>query len=386
MLRPMRSTNPGGVMQTKRNIAARAGRWSAKHRKIAIFGWLAFVLTAFAIGGALGTKNIPMSKAGTGESGQANRVLSDSYKVNKEERVLVQSRSGSVSDPEFVAGVRDTVHRLRASGSAMQIRSPYSKAGQELVSKDGRSALITLQVKGSATDADFNHSEKVDPILTATAAAQRAHPSLRIGAFGDYSKMKAFDKAFADDLSKAGGLSVPATLIIMIIAFGALAAAGIPVLLALTGGMATTGLVAALSQVFPLDPAINEVLLLVGMAVGVDYSLFSLRREREERVAGKDAEAALEAAAATSGRTVLISGLTVIVAMAGMYFTGDPTFSSFATGTILVVAVALLGSLTVLPALLSKLGDKAMKGRVPILGRRREQLGPSRLWSAILNP
>jgi uncharacterized membrane protein YdfJ with MMPL/SSD domain len=83
---------------------------------------------------------------------------------------------------------------------------------------------------------------------------------------------------------------------------------------------------------------------------------------------------------------VLISGLTVIVAMAGMYFTGDPTFSSFATGTILVVAVALLGSLTVLPALLSKLGDKAMKGRVPILGRRGEQVGPSRLWSALLNP
>jgi len=373
-------------MQTKRNIAARAGRWSAKHRKIAIFGWLAFVLTAFAIGGALGTKNIPMSKAGTGESGHANRVLSDSYRVNKEERVLVQSRSGSVNDPEFVAGVRDTVHRLRASGSAVQIRSPYSKSGQELVTKDGRSALITLQVKGSATDADFNHSEKVDPILKATAAAQQAHPSLRIGAFGDYSKMKAFDKAFADDLAKAGGLSVPATLIIMIIAFGALAAAGIPVLLALTGVMATTGLVAALSQFFPVDPAINEVILLVGMAVGVDYSLFYLRREREERAAGKDAEAALEAAAATSGRTVLISGLTVIVAMAGMYFTGDPTFSSFATGTILVVAVALLGSLTVLPALLSKLGDKAMKGRVPILGRRGEQVGPSRLWSAILNP
>jgi len=327
-----------------------------------------------------------MSKSGTGESGAANRVLSDSYRVNKEERVLNQSRSGSAKDAAFSAGVKDTVHRLRASGSAVNVRSPYSKDGSRLLSKDGRSALITLQVKGSASDADFEHSEKVDPILKATAAAQRANPSLQIGTVGDYSKMKAFDKAFANDLSKAGGLSLPATLIIMIIAFGALAAAGIPVLLALTGVMATMGLVAGVSQFSPVDQAINEVILLVGMAVGVDYSLFSLRREREERAAGKGPEAALEAAATTSGRAVLVSGLTVITAMAGMYFTGDPTFSSFATGTIIVVAVAMLGSLTVLPALLSKFGDKVMRGRVPFLARHREQAGTSRMWSAILNP
>jgi uncharacterized membrane protein YdfJ with MMPL/SSD domain len=371
-------------MQSKRNIAARAGRWSAAHRKKAIFGWLAFVIVAFAIGGALGTKTISPGEAGPGESGRANTVLTDSYKQNKVERVLVQSRSGSIHDPEFAAGVRDVVHRLRASGSAVEIRSPYSKAGKDLVSKDGRSALVTLQVKGSAADTAWDHSDDVDPILTATAAAQRAHPSLRIEQFGDYSSIKAFDKLFADDFSKAAGLSLPITLAIMIVAFGALAAAGIPVLLALTGVMATVGLVAIPSQFSPVDPAINEVILLVGMAVGVDYALFYLRREREERAAGKDPDAALAAAAATSGRAVLVSGLTVMVAMAGMYFTGDPTFSSFATGTIIVVAVAMLGSLTVLPALLSKLGDKVMKGRVPIIGRR--QAGPSRMWSAILNP
>src|SRR5690242_8647770 len=175
----MQSTSPGGVMQPKRNIAARAGRWSAKHRKIAIIGWLAFVLVAFAIGNAAGTKTIPSSKSGTGESGRANRVMSDAYRVDKEERVLVQSRTGSAHDPAFAAGVRDVVHRLRATGSAVNIRSPYTKGGQELISKDGRSALVILQVKNSAGDADLNHPEKVDPLLKATAAAQRAHPSLR---------------------------------------------------------------------------------------------------------------------------------------------------------------------------------------------------------------
>jgi RND superfamily putative drug exporter len=373
-------------MQNKRNIAARAGRWSAQHRKTAIFGWLAFVAVAFAIGGGLGTKTISPDEGGPGEAGRANSVLTDAYKQNKVERVLVQSRSGSVRDPEFASGVRDVVHRLRASGSAVRVRSPYSKAGSDLVSKDGRSALVTLQVKGSASDTAWDRADDVDPILKATAAAQRAHPQLRIEQFGDYSSSKAFDKIFADEFAKATGLSLPITLVIMIVAFGALTAAGIPVLLALTGVMATVGLVAIPSQFAPVDQAINEVILLVGMAVGVDYSLFYLRREREERASGKDPDSALAAAAATSGRAVLVSGLTVMTAMAGMYLTGDPTFSSFATGTIIVVAVAMLASVTVLPALLSKFGDGVMKGRVPILGRRRERVGPSRMWSAILNP
>src|SRR5262245_51827261 len=105
----MQSTSPGGAMQTKRNIAARAGRWSAQHRKAAIFGWLAFVFAALAIGGSLGTKTLTPNEAGPGESGRANAVLADSYKQNKSERVLVQSRSGSAKDAEFQAGVRDVV-------------------------------------------------------------------------------------------------------------------------------------------------------------------------------------------------------------------------------------------------------------------------------------
>ena len=166
-------------------------------------------------------------------------------------------------------------------------------------------------------------------------------------------------------------------------AFGALAAAGVPVLLAFTGVMATLGLVAVASRIAPVDAAVAEVVLLVGMAVGVDYALFYLRREREERAAGRSPQAALEAAAATSGRSVLVSGLTVMAAMAGMYLTGHPTFSSFATGTIMVVAVAVIGSLTVLPAMLSALGDRVMKGRLPLIGRRRGSGGG--IWSAILD-
>ena len=145
------------------------------------------------------------------------------------------------------------------------------------------------------------------------------------------------------------------------------------------------GLLALPSQLIPLDADIGVIVLLIGLAVGVDYSLFYLKREREERAAGRSERAALEAAAATSGRSVLISGLTVMVAMAGMLFTGDKTFMGFGVATMIVVAIAVLGSLTVLPALLAALGDKVDKLRVPFLHRLRRADGGGRIWSAILD-
>ena len=162
-------------------------------------------------------------------------------------------------------------------------------------------------------------------------------------------------------------------------------AAGIPLLLAITGVVATMGLVGPLSQIAPVDESINEVILLIGLAVGVDYALFYLRRVREERAAGRSNAAAIEAAAATSGRAVLISGITVMIAMAGMYFGGASTFISFATGTIAVVAVAMIGSLTVLPAVLSLCGDRVDKGRIPGLAGLKRRMASFGLWSRVVD-
>ena len=368
-------------MKAKRTIAARAGRWSAQHRKKAIFGWLAFVIIAFAIGGAIGTKQLGNTQTSRiGESGRADAVLRDTFKRNYSEQVLVQARTG-VAAVDVRSGVRDVVKRIRATGNATNIRSPYARGNHGQLSKDGRSAIVSFEVKGTKNDTQYENIDKVDPLLKATASAQQAHRSLRIEQFGDASVQKAAQKSIQDDLSKVTSLSLPITLAILVLAFGALAAAGVPMLLAITSVIATFGLVSIPSQFAPVDSAAGEVVLLIGMAVGVDYALFYLRREREERASGKSAEASLEAAAATSGRSVLVSGLTVMTAMAGMYFTGDKTFESYATGAIIVVAVAVIGSLTVLPAVMSKLGDRVMKGRVPIIGRRREERG-SRVWSA----
>ena len=366
----------------KQNLAARAGRWSAQHRKTAIIGWLVFVVLALQIGSAVGTKTIPTDEEGlTGDSARAAQIVKDSFPQTAGERVLIQSKTASPTDPAYRAVVKDVEKNLAAQKDVTNLKSPYAKGNETQISRDGHSSVVTFEIKGDSTKAQ----DKVDPILAATAAAQKAHPEFNIEQFGDASTGKAVDKMFADDLHKAESLSLPLTLVILLLAFGALVAAGLPLLLGVTSVIATMGLVAGVSQLSPATQNLSSVVVLVGLAVGVDYSLFYIRREREERRAGRDPEAALAAAAATSGRAVLVSGFTVMAAMAGMYFTGDNGFASMATGTILVVGVAMIGSLTVLPAMLSKLGDRVDKGRIPFIGKRLAKNSDSRVWSAILD-
>jgi uncharacterized membrane protein YdfJ with MMPL/SSD domain len=366
-------------MDSTKNLAARAGRWSAQHRKKAIGGWLAFVIAAVVVGGSFGTKTLDNGDFGIGESGRADKVVSDHFKDKGAESVLVQSRGGARStDPQFRSVVGEVVSRLERTRNVQNVSSPYGPDSAGQLSQDGRSALVTFELPGSKPE------EKVDPSLDAVSAISAEHSGYRIEQFGDGSADKALSKAFEDDFKKAEITSLPITLVILILAFGALLAAFVPLLLAITAVGAAIGLIGPISQIWPVDEAINSVVLLIGLAVGVDYSMFYLRREREERARGRSEEAALEAAAATSGRAVLVSGITVIAAMAGMYFGGAATFMSFATGTILVVAIAVVGSLTVLPAVLSKLGDRVNKGRVPFL-RPERRTGEPRAWAWVLD-
>ncbi len=362
------------------NLAARMGRWSAAHWKTATFGWLALVVVAFAVGSQVGTKQVDPNTAGPGESGRMDRILEAGFKLPADESVLIQSRSVRAGAPAFDSAVADVVARVSKQAAVQNVHSPLDPANAGQVAKGGRAALVEFEIRGEKKKA----GDKLGPVLKSVADAQRAHPGFFVGEFGGASAAKAVDTAFADDLKSAGVFSVPLTLIILVVAFGALVAAGIPLLLALTAIFATFGLVALPSHLLPLAQEAPAVVLLVGLAVGVDYSMFYLRREREERAAGRSERAALEAAAATSGRSVLISGLTVMVAMAGLFLTGDATFASFGYATMIVVAVAMLGSLTVLPALLSKLGDRVDRLHVPLVGRLRRDKGEGRVWGAIV--
>ncbi len=363
------------------NLAARMGRWSADHWKTATFGWLVLMVAAFAVGGQVGTKKVDPNTSGPGESGRMNRILDAGFKQPAGESVLIQSRSVRAGAPAFDSAVEDVVTRVSKVAAVQNIRSPLDPGHAGQIANDRTAALVEFDIRGDKDEA----GDKIGPVLESVADAQRAHPGFFIGEFGDASSKQAVDTVFADDLKSAGVFSIPLTLIILVVAFGALVAAGIPLLLALTAVFATFGLLALPSHLLPIADEAFAVVLLVGLAVGVDYSMFYLKRERQERAAGRSERAALEAAAATSGRSVLVSGLTVMVAMAGLFLTGDATFASFGYATMIVVAVAVLGSLTVLPALLSKLGDRVDRLHVPLVGRLRRDDGEGRIWGAIVD-
>jgi RND superfamily putative drug exporter len=368
-----------------RSFAARAGTWSATHRKKAIWGWIAFVLIATVLGNSIGMRTLDPEDEGNGQSQVADRALAAAgFPDQATEQVLVQGRDGlQARDPAFVAATRDVAARLRATPHARDVRSPLDAGNAGQLSKDGRSALITFKLAGD----DDEVLERVAAATSVVAAAQQAHPGVRLEQFGDASAGEALSDVLADDFRKAETVSLPITLAILLVAFGALVAAGLPLLLGFTAVLGAIGLLGPLSQVSALTEQVNTVVLLIGLAVGVDYSMFYLRREMEERDAGRGARAAVEAAAATSGRAVLTSGLTVMIAMGGMLLAGNATFVSFGIGTILVVAVAVAGSLTFLPAMLAWLGRRAGPRRGASRGSAgaAHHRGESRLWGAVLD-
>ena len=369
-----------------RHLAARMGHWSASHRKLAIFGWLAFVLAAIAIGTAVGTKTIDQTNGTTvGPSQRADHILKRagfSQSGPLTEIAVVQSKHLTTANPAFQAAIADVVRTVAPLSNVHNLRWPHGQAARDQVSRDGHTALVEWDMSGKLKAAE----KHVDPLTAAVASVGPRHEGFYISEAGAVSSDKALTKLFNEQLGQAGERSVPLTLLILMLVFGSLLAAWIPLMLGLQAVIATVGLTAIVSHITPMDPNVSAVVMLVGLAVGVDYTLFYLRREREERAAGRSERAALEAAAATSGRSVLVSGITVLIAMAGMLFSGDKTFISMSIGTMMVVAVAMIGSLTVLPAVLSKLGDRVEKGRIPLLGRFRSPAGEGRIWSRILNP
>ncbi|MDX2702216.1 MMPL family transporter [Streptomyces sp. PA03-6a] len=358
------------------------GGWSARHRWTAVGSWLLFVVLALVIGSMAGRVDLTDREEVPGEFGQAVAILDDAGLNDGPagEMVLVQAAGGSLkaTDPAFRAVVGEVVAAVKDTGEVASVQSPYDVGA---VSEDGRSALVRFDLRGDPQTAP----DRVEPVVDAVQRVQDRHRDLKVEQFGEASSEKVFNDAFGSDFQRAEYSALPVALGILLIAFGALVAALLPVALAMTAFLATTGLVAVVSHGVHMSDTANSVMLLVGLAVGVDYCLFYLRREREEREAGHDAQTALRIAAATSGRAVLVSGVTVIVAMAGMLFTGIGDFKAMGLATMMVVAVAMFGSVTVLPALLSLLGERVEKGRIPFLRRRgKGASGESRIWRAVL--
>jgi putative drug exporter of the RND superfamily len=372
------SAAPANPLDTEppRPVTVRIARWSATHPWRAIAMWLVFVTASIAIGQASGLHSLTELDTAVGQSGRAARLLHDAGLVQPEtENVLITPRAGHLDAAEARVAAASVQQRLRSLPEVAGVAAP-------VLSPDGAAVLLKATMRGDPDKA----SDHVGPLLAATAAVGRAHPALRVEQVGGASLDKAVNDQVGKDLGTAADFSLPATLLILLVAFGAIVAAGVPVLLALSAVGSATGLSALVSHVLPDSGSTSSMILLMGMAVGVDYSLFYVKRARAERHNGHTHLDAIEIAAETSGHSVIVSGLAVIVSMVGLFVAQDGVFSSLAAGSIIVVAVAVLGSLTVLPAVLVKLGRRIDRPRVPVLWRLATQTREPRLWPALLRP
>ena len=267
------------------NLAARAGRWSAAHRKTAIVGWILFVVLATLIGGAVGQKDLEQSASGNGESKRAELIIdSADFPEEVREQVLVQGKGGiKAGDSQITAAVKDIVTRLDRIDGVTNIESPLDRAHRaSTVAKDGRSVVVNFTLPGDPSEPDTLEQVAEAP-LAAVAAVQKAHPEVRVEEYGTASERNALGAQERRDEAKSLQLSLGGTLLILLLAFGAAVAAGVPLFLGITAFIATTGLLGPVSQVTPLHEAVGQVTMLVGLAVGVDYAMFYLRRMVEEQ-------------------------------------------------------------------------------------------------------
>jgi RND superfamily putative drug exporter len=357
-------------------VPMKAARWSAEHPWRAILGWIAFVAIAVGFAVAIPTVDTDDADYRVGESGRADAMVTDAHLTQPDtENILITARSGALDTAQA-----DQAAAAIATGA--EAAAGVADVGEPQWNEDRTGLLVSVELKPGTDDADA--------VQAVTDGVQEDFTDLQVREAGDLTVDAAINDRVAEDLGSAETISLPITLLMMALAFGALIAAGIPVLLAATSVAATIGLLAPLSHLVHGDPTVSSMIVLIGMAVGVDYSLFYLKREREERTAGHSTVDAVEIAARTSGHSILVSGGAVIASMAGLFVVGNATFNSLAIGSILVVAVAVLGSITVLPALLVKLGRFVDRPRVPLLWRLNRRLsnrwGRGGISSRLLRP
>jgi putative drug exporter of the RND superfamily len=366
----------------RRGLAATLGGWSARHRMIAIGAWLLFVIGATVLGGAAGRIGLPNYRQGAGDSARAEQILANAHIGQPAtELVLLRSTAATVTtaSPAFRHAVGRALAEINGTGLVRDVGNPYA---DHLLSASDRDALIRFQLRGA--------DSQVSRVVAAVARAQAASPGFTMTETGDASAQQALNNTIGTNFARAEWTAVPLAIGVLLAVFGALMAAVLPVLLALTAFIGAIGLADLLSHLAGMNSYANSVMLLMGLAVGVDYSLFYLFRVRQERAAGRDRAEALQVAAATSGRSVLVSGLIVMTGMVGMLLSGMATFEGLGLAAIVVVFVAVLGSVTVLPAVLSLLGDRVDLGRIPLPGRRRGRVATTdgavggRAWNAVL--
>ncbi|KAB2377490.1 MMPL family transporter [Actinomadura montaniterrae] len=369
-----------------RDLPVRMARWSAGHPWRAIAGWFLFVAVCLGVGISVGGHAATSADFRIGEAGRAEAMAAEGgLQQRPAEQVLITAKPGAgrLDAAQAGAAARDAAARMARLPEVASVSKPIRSA-------DGTAVRVQVTLRGP----ELEGKKHVAPLIAQTERVQAAHPGVRVEETGSPSISKGVDHLRGKDLSRTEMIALPVTLVTLLVVFGSVALAVVPLLLALSSIAAAVGLSMLASHAFPDAGVGTNVILLIGMAVGVDYTLFYLKREREERArsGGRLSPAAVvELAAATSGRAVVVSGIAVAVSSATLYLADDVIFSSIATGAIVVTVVAVLSSLTVLPALLAKLGQWAERRRErrirrgrPVRGTRSESGG--RITRALLRP
>ena len=317
---------------------------------------------------------------GEGESAAGAALVTDGFGSSSvpTEQLLFSNPSLDAESPAYRSTVQGLVSELRGLPEVASVTSFYDTNNPEMLSDDGHVVLAQVVLTGDFDDAEDNIGTVLEPVLAANAG----QPDFEISMAGPASLLYEIDRIDEEDFGNMIVITMILALSFMLIAFRGVIAAIIPLILAVGSIFAALGVAALLSHAFPMVEFLAQVVLLMGMAVGVDYSLFIVSRYRTERKAGNSKMEAIATASNTTGRAVFYAGLTVLLSLVGLILTGSDLFISMAAGVIIVVLIALVASLTLLPAMLAVLGDKVDALRLPFIGRDRGDSGGG-IWGAI---
>ncbi len=393
MYRPFGHTPTSG--RPKPAATVRIALWSARHRWLVLMLWLVAVLGLFSANSMLGgtrIANMMGSDQAKTEAEKGYAAFSDAGSREQGEKVwlVLGATSGSIGDAAHRAEVVSVVGTLQAATARIDgqptavpvfdsVVNPFDAPPQAgLVSADGTSAMVTGVVGG----ADVDIEAKIAALQPTIDSLGTDHPDLRVMALSNTIVNKEAGDLAIRDMDGSLRLTIPITFLILLLAFGAVIAALVPLALAVTALIGTMGLVGLYSRfVEPSNQYAGQVIILIGLAVAVDYSLFMISRFRSERQAGRDTYAAIEVASSTAGRAVFFSGLAVAISLSGLLIMDNAIFRAIATGTISVVLVSVVGSFTFLPAVLAILGRRIDWLSIPFLGSTANR--PS-VWSRIV--
>ena len=357
------------------SFTGRIASWSARHRWLVVGASAIFIVLAIMVLGTVETKTLEYN--GEGESAKAADLIGDRFDVvaTPTEQLVFSNPSLDVNNPAYRSTVESLVEQLRALPEVESVASYYDTQDAGMVSEDGTVLLAQVVIEGDADDA----VDKVGAVLDTVRAASEDAAGFEIVMAGSSSIEKQLEDIDEEDFGTM--IMITMVLVLMLLAFRAVVAAALPLILAIGSIFSALGVAALVSHIYPMVDFLAQVVLLMGMAVGVDYSLFIVSRYRSERKAGRPKLEAIAVACNTTGRAVFYAGITVVLSLIGLTLTNSAIFISMSIGVIIVVLLAILGSLTLLPAILSVLGDNVNRLRLPIIGREGSDEGG--IWSAI---